>query len=78
MSGLHRTQILLEETQYRRLRRHAREEGLSLFALLRQILDEHFAEVGGDRPRLQDLAGMGDDPEIPGRDHDRVLYDPRA
>ena len=40
---MHRTQIYLEDTQYRLLREKARRQGTSLASVIRQILEEHLA-----------------------------------
>ena len=76
MATLHRTQVLLERRHYEMLKRLAREERLSLSALLRQILDESLfpSEERGKRPNLKALAGLGRDPYLAGRDHDQALY----
>ena len=71
---LHRTQVLLERQHYQALKRLAREEGISLSALLRQILDEYFFRPEDKRPGLHDLVGLGCDPHLAGRDHDQALY----
>lgn len=76
MATMYRTQVLLERRQYEVLKRMAREEGRSLSALLRQILDDHLfhPEGQGERPALHELAGLGYDPQLAGRDHDQALY----
>lgn len=76
MSALHRTQVLIDERHYRALKRRAHEEGLSLSALIRQILDAHLddADNGDPGPQVQDLAGIGSDSDVHGRDHDQALY----
>lgn len=40
---MHRTQVLLSDDQNQRLREKTRREGKSLSEVLRQILDEYFA-----------------------------------
>ncbi|NPV86274.1 MAG: ribbon-helix-helix protein, CopG family [Anaerolineae bacterium] len=42
--NLYRTQLLLDTAQVRRLREMAAREGKSISEIVRQILDEHFAE----------------------------------
>ncbi|MBI1742549.1 ribbon-helix-helix domain-containing protein [Candidatus Acetothermia bacterium] len=76
MPTLHRTQVLLERRHYEMLKRLAHEEGLSLSALLRQILDQSLfqPEKPSKRPNLEALAGLGRDPHLTGRDHDQALY----
>jgi predicted DNA-binding ribbon-helix-helix protein len=76
MPSLHRTQVLLEHRQYQRLKRLARQEGISLSALLRQILDASLAQSisQSKKSNLKRLAGLGHDEELSGRDHDQALY----
>ena len=49
---MHRTQIYLEDSQYRLLKEKARRQGTSLAAVIRLILEEHLAaampHVSGD------------------------------
>jgi hypothetical protein len=80
MPTLHRTQVLLEPRHYQALKRLAREEGLSLSALLRQILEEHLfqQQEKEQHPPLSTLAGLGRDPSLAGRDHDQALYGHKA
>lgn len=76
---MHRTQISLEPEQYRRLGEEARLRGISLAALIRNLIDEH---LGRQRPPeqdpLDDLIGIGQGSGAPvGREHNRHLYDER-
>jgi len=75
---MHRTQILLEETQYLALRERARREGKSIGQLIREFVDLGLSGARGkgihDRASLQELAGLFGDGMDP-RDHDRVLYE---
>lgn len=66
-----RTQLLLEESQHRQLKRLARASGKSMSAVLREILEEHF---GTDTAGMSDLAGIVRDGPDVARDHDRYLY----
>jgi len=70
---MHRTQLLLEPWQYEALRTRAKRQGLSLSALVREIVAAYLDE-GRGRSRLHLMEGVA---EGPGRakDHDRVLYD---
>ena len=75
---MHRTQILLDDWQYERMKSLAERDGRSLSSLVRDAVS---AFLGRDstRPatRLAEIAGIGDDPDTCGRDHDDVLYRPR-
>ena len=73
---MHRTQILLEEEQYRLLGIEARKKGISVSALVRKLVNRHFQ--GGRQPQpdpLDSIIGMGSGSgEAVGRDHNRYLY----
>ncbi len=73
---MHRTQISLEPEQYRRLGEEARRQGVSLAALIRRLVDEHFARSGSPEPDpLETIIGIGEGSGEPvGRDHNRHLY----
>lgn len=74
--GMHRTQISLEQEQYQLLGAEARRKGISLSALIRNLVDEYF---GSDRAPEQDPLeavigiGSGTGGSV-GREHNRYLY----
>ena len=73
---MHRTQISLEHGQYRRLRAEARRNGISLSALIRRLVDEHFstATTSAIDP-LEAIEGIESGTGEPvGREHNRYLY----
>lgn len=74
MGTYHRTQILLEDWQYRSLKSLAEQEGVSMAEVLRRIVTGHLERRGSSRGRLQAMAGVGRDKEASGREHDRWLY----
>lgn len=75
VANLYRTQLLLEESQYRFLKNMAHREGKSLSQVVRQLVAEKIAaQQQRERGGLEALAGIIDDPGLAGRDHDRVLY----
>ena len=76
---MHRTQVNLEEWQYESLKVWAERQSRSLSDLVREAVSEYLVEdQGAGGEGLADLAGLGDDPQAAGRDHDRYLYsDPR-
>lgn len=72
---MHRTQIQLEERQYRFLKTRAKLNQSSMSALLREMIEEHIlkARVGTDP--LLELVGMAEGPDdSSARDHDKILY----
>lgn len=74
---MHRTQISLELEQYRQLGEEARRLGISMSALIRQLVDAHF-EVRPAPPEdpLESIIGIGSGTGEPaGLRHDRYLYD---
>lgn len=73
---MHRTQISLEPEQYRRLGDEARRRGISLAALIRDLIDNHLgrSRESEDDP-LEGLVGIAEGTgEAVGREHDRHLY----
>ena len=72
---MHRTQLLLEDWQYEALRGRAQREGLSLSALVRDILGASLTGTSpATRKGLDAIAGIGEDAEAYGEHHDRYLY----
>ena len=73
---MHRTQIQLEERQFRYLKTEARRNGKSISALLRELVDRHIHEQdkSGNDPLLE-IVGMAEGPAgATARDHDDYLY----
>lgn len=73
---MHRTQISLESEQYHRLGEEAQRRGLSLSALIRSLIDEHFGKQGTiEQDPLDAIVGIGrGNGEAVGREHNRYLY----
>ncbi|OGA76308.1 MAG: hypothetical protein A3G81_01235 [Betaproteobacteria bacterium RIFCSPLOWO2_12_FULL_65_14] len=76
---MHRTQISLEKEQYELLTREARRRGVSLSALLRELVGARYqkrrspARRGADP--LASITGLGSGTGEPvGRRHNRFLY----
>ena len=77
-----RTQIQLTDEQARKLRRKAKQQGVSMSAMIRRCLDSGLDDQGADRAGLYERAGLlvGRFPDRKGaRDlaanHDRHLED---
>lgn len=73
---MHRTQILLEDRQYRLLRERARRQGVSMAGLIRAILDRELSgPPGGQESGLWEIVGIdeGDASAVSERT-DRYLY----
>ena len=73
---MHRTQIMLEDSQYDALREEARRKGKSLGQLVRECVARGIESPRGKSPdaTLRSLKGMFRKPRVRGRDHDRYLY----
>lgn len=74
---MHRTQIMLEETQYERLRQRAQSQDKSMGQLVRELVHMGLQTLeNADKPkrRLNQAKGMFLVPYTDGRDHDRHLY----
>ena len=71
---MHRTQIILEEWQYKTLRARAEQEGRSISELVREILRSTLAQPPRRKSRLQAIEGVGQDGSACGRAHDAFLY----
>lgn len=75
---MHRTQIILEDWQYQVLRGKAEQEGRSMSAVVRDILQAALSPPAGQKSRLGEIDGVGEDAASYGRDHDQYLYGKNA
>ena len=73
MGRMTRTQISLQDRQYRYLKARATETGSSLSAVLREMIDEKIGDADRQAPRLLALAGMYEGGGATGAEHDRLL-----
>jgi hypothetical protein len=73
---MHRTQIMLDEPQYRFLLDEARRGGSSIAAVIRRLVAEHMAQRGTqEEDPLERIIGIGrGDGTAAGRNHDAILY----
>ncbi len=72
---MHRTQISLESKQYEWLLAESRRRGVSLSALIRQMVAERAAVRGRGRDPLSAITGIAAGSGDPvGRKHNHVLY----
>ncbi|GAB4249692.1 MAG: hypothetical protein Kow00129_10500 [Thermoleophilia bacterium] len=75
MGRMTRTQISLDERQYRFAKRKAAELGISLSAYLRSLIDERI-EAAEETYSVMDLAGMFEDgATLTSREIDEILAD---
>ena len=70
--ALHRTQLLLENWHYEYLKNTAEKEDKSISEILREVLSKYIGSPS--KEHLEEIAGIGADEEVSGRDHDRWLY----
>jgi hypothetical protein len=68
---------MLDDWQYERLKAASEQEGRSLGSLIRDAITAflHGRQTAGGI-KLSDIAGIGDDHDARGRDHDDILYGP--
>ncbi len=73
---MHRTQIQLEERQYRYLKARARRSGKSISALLREFVDDQIRtqEKRGNDPLLEIIGMAEGSADATARHHDDYLY----
>jgi len=70
-----RTQISLEQVQYDRLTREARRLGISMSALVRELVDGHFSPGKPPTDPLDQIRGIAESSgEYIARRHDEFLY----
>ena len=73
---MHRTQIMLEESQYNWLLEESRHVGKSMGELVRELIDAVLKKASGKahRYKLADTSGIFQRGDVCGRDHDKYLY----
>lgn len=69
---MYRTQVMLEEKQYEFLKKLSQGKKKSMSQILREILDSYSKKTKDFS--LMSIAGIGEDHEVSGRDHDKWLY----
>jgi predicted CopG family antitoxin len=69
---MHRTQILIDDKQYAFLKKKSEQEKKSISQILREMLDSYTKK--SDIYSLSLLAGIFEDEESDGRDHDKWIY----
>lgn len=73
MARMTRTQIMLEEEEYRFLKARAVESGASLSSVVRSLVRSQMETAAADAPHVWDLAGLIVESDFTGRDHDEIL-----
>ena len=70
---MHRTQIILEDWQYENLKAISQEKGMSISAVIREMVTVFIGE-NSPRATLDSICALGEDPTGYGKDHDKLLY----
>ena len=72
---MHRAQIMIEPWHHDALRALAESRGVSVSAIVRDILTEHLSTAPGTvKKRLDEIAGVAEGPADLGSEHDSYLY----
>jgi hypothetical protein len=74
MARMTRTQITLEEQEYRFLKAQAAERGASLSSVVRGLVRQDMEATAASSPHIWELAGLIAESDFTGKDHDAVLY----
>ncbi len=72
---MHRTQVILEEKQYEYLKKISEQEKKSISQVLREIIEGYSKK--SKIYSLSSIAGIVEDSEAYGKDHDKWLYKKR-
>lgn len=75
MARMTRTQVTLEEQEYRFLKAQAAQSGSSLSSVVRGLVRERMGDVAAGSPHVWEMAGLIGESDFTGKDHDAVLYD---
>lgn len=78
MARMTRTQISLEDEQYRFLKREAARRELSLSSVLRELIDVRMLEIAADSTSIMSMKGIFSDGRPTGQEHDLVLHEALA
>jgi hypothetical protein len=74
MAHMTRTQVSLDEQQYLFVKRQAALRGMSLSAVVRELIAQQMAVRSAEEPRLDDVVGFLSSGGLEGLDHDHYLY----
>jgi hypothetical protein len=74
MPRMTRTQVTLEEEEYRFLKAQAAKSGASLSSVVRGLVRERMHRAAADAPHVWEAAGLVGESGFTGKDHDAVLY----
>lgn len=71
---MHRTQLLLKDWHYETLRDRAEQEGISISAYVRKLLDQQLSRKKNSKAKLASIRGLVSDKKISAEEHDHYLY----
>ena len=72
---MHRTQVIIDDKHYAFLKKKAEQEEKSISQILRELLDNYTKK--SNIYSLSSLAGILEDEECSGKDHDKWIYGKR-
>jgi hypothetical protein len=73
MARMTRTQVTLEEREYRFLKAQAAQSGASLSSVVRGLVRERMDDAAAGSPHVWEMAGLIVESDFTGKDHDAVL-----
>lgn len=76
MARMTRTQLSLQEDEYRFLKKEAARRGASLSAVMRGLVRDSMQQAAEGAPHIWDVAGLIGSSDFSGRDHDAILCGP--
>jgi len=74
MARMTRTQVILEEEEYRFLKARAAASGASLSSVVRRLVREQMELAAASSPHVWEVAGLVTESDFSGKDHDEVLH----
>jgi hypothetical protein len=74
MARMTRTQVTLEEEEYRFLKARAVQSGSSLSSVVRGLVRAGMQHAASGSPHIWEVAGLVRESDFTGSDHDAVLY----
>jgi hypothetical protein len=74
MARMTRTQVTLEESEYRFLKARAAESGSSFSSIVRSLIRERMQQAAADAPHVWDVAGVISESAFSGEHHDAIIY----
>lgn len=74
MARMVRTQVTLDEAEYRFLKTEAAMREVNLSSLVRALFREDMLRATEEVPHVWDVTGLVETSDVSGKDHDEVIY----